>query len=89
MASTISTPGITGKSGKWPGKNGSLWVTFLMPTIALGFQFDDAIHQQNGIPVRQDVPDFVDIQNGHGVSIITAVDPILRQVKSVTRRDVA
>ncbi len=33
MASTIRTPGMTGSIGKWPGKKGSLWVTFLMPTI--------------------------------------------------------
>ena len=33
MASTISTPGMTGSIGKWPGKKGSLWVTFLMPVI--------------------------------------------------------
>ena len=33
MASTTSTPGITGYSGKWPTKNGSFTVTFLMPTI--------------------------------------------------------
>src|SRR5580700_2709304 len=32
MASTIITPGITGKSGKWPLKKGSFAVTFLMPT---------------------------------------------------------
>src|SRR5690606_16445713 len=32
-ASTISTPGITGLPGKWPWKNGSLAVTFLIPTI--------------------------------------------------------
>src|SRR5712691_11917286 len=33
IASTINTLGMTGKSGKWPEKNGSLTVTFLMPTI--------------------------------------------------------
>ena len=36
MASMISTPGITGKSGKWPVKNGSLSVTFLIPTMRSG-----------------------------------------------------
>ena len=35
MASMISTPGITGSDGKWPWKNGSLMVTFLMPTALL------------------------------------------------------
>jgi hypothetical protein len=34
MASTTSTPGITGRCGKCPGKNGSLMVTFL---IAVSF----------------------------------------------------
>jgi hypothetical protein len=29
IASSISTPGITGRCGKWPVKNGSLMVTFL------------------------------------------------------------
>ena len=33
MASTISTPGITGLSGKCPWKNGSFTVTHLMPTM--------------------------------------------------------
>src|SRR5579859_1144738 len=33
MASTISTPGMMGYPGKWPAKNGSLMVTFLMATI--------------------------------------------------------
>ena len=33
MASTISTPGMTGSIGKCPWKKGSLWLTFLMPTM--------------------------------------------------------
>ena len=32
IASMISTPGITGSTGKCPWKCGSLTVTFLMPT---------------------------------------------------------
>ena len=32
IASMISTPGITGSTGKCPSKCGSLTVTFLMPT---------------------------------------------------------
>ena len=36
MASTISTPGITGMRGKCPWKKGSLTLTFLMP-MALTF----------------------------------------------------
>ena len=35
IASMISTPGITGSDGKWPWKNGSLMLTFLMPTALL------------------------------------------------------
>ena len=32
IASVNSTPGITGFPGKWPWKNNSLNVAFLMPT---------------------------------------------------------
>ena len=32
-ASICKTPGITGLPGKCPGKNHSLYVTFLTPTI--------------------------------------------------------
>ena len=32
IASMIRTPGITGSTGKWPSKCGSLTVTFLSPT---------------------------------------------------------
>ena len=35
MASTISTPGMTGSSGKCPTKNGSFIVTFLMPATSV------------------------------------------------------
>ncbi len=34
-ASITSTPGITGKPGKWPGKNGSFIVTFFSARISL------------------------------------------------------
>ena len=34
-ASIISTPGITGLCGKWPLKNSSLTVTFLMAVMVL------------------------------------------------------
>ena len=70
MASMISTPGITGKSGKWPTKNGSLMVTFLMPTMRSGFQFLDAIHQQERIAVRKDVADPLNIHDWHAVSLL-------------------
>ena len=36
-ASSISTPGITGRLGKWPWKNGSLMLTFLMARMCLPF----------------------------------------------------
>src|SRR6185503_19489084 len=36
-ASMIITPGITGRCGKWPGKNGSLYVTFLSARMLLPF----------------------------------------------------
>ena len=32
-ASIMRTPGMMGFPGKWPGKKGSLKVTFFMPTI--------------------------------------------------------
>ena len=35
MASTIRTPGITGRVGKWPVKYGSLIVTFLSVRMVL------------------------------------------------------
>ena len=35
IPSISSTPGITGRPGKWPRKNGSLMVTFLIATIRL------------------------------------------------------
>ena len=31
-----------------------------------GFEFDDAIDQQKRVAMRQDLPDLVNIQNGHG-----------------------
>jgi len=34
-ASMISTPGITGKRGKWPTKKCSFMVTFFMATMLL------------------------------------------------------
>ena len=35
MASSWSTPGMIGWPGKWPGKKGSLMVTFLTPVHLL------------------------------------------------------
>ncbi len=36
-ASSISTPGITGRLGKWPMKNGSLMVTFFTALMRTPF----------------------------------------------------
>jgi hypothetical protein len=33
---------------------------------AFGLEFDDSIHQQKRVPMRQYSPDLVNIQNGHG-----------------------
>jgi len=40
-ASTISTPGMIGNPGKWPLKNGSLMVTFLIATM-LSLRFNSS-----------------------------------------------
>ena len=48
MASTISTPGITGSSGKWPTKNGSFIVTFLMPATDEESQWKMRSTSRNG-----------------------------------------
>src|SRR5688572_20602667 len=37
IASTMSTPGITAMWGKWPGKKGSLAVTFFRATMRASF----------------------------------------------------
>ena len=38
----------------------------LDPDDAFGFHFYDAVHQQKRVAMRQNRPDIVDIQNGHG-----------------------
>ena len=53
IASTISIPAY-GAPGKWPSKNGSLSVTFLMPTPIYGFVIDYSIDEQERIAMRQD-----------------------------------
>ena len=58
----ISTAGMIGWPGKWPWKNGSLMVTFLMPSIALPSSMrGDAVHQQERVAVRHDVHDRRDV----------------------------
>ena len=64
MASSISTPGITGRCGKWPTKNGSLMVTFFSALMLLPFSYrQHAVHQQERIAVRQLLEDFVDVHH--------------------------
>jgi len=56
MASTISTPGMMGRLGKCPAKNGSLMVTFLMATIrCLRWISTTRSISKKGKRVRQDV----------------------------------
>ena len=61
-ASRIITPGITGRCGKWPGKNGSLIVTFLSARMRLaGRALEHAIDEQEGIAMRQPAHHLVDV----------------------------
>ena len=55
MASTIRTPGMTGKSGKWPLKKRLVASDVLDADDALGFQLDDAVDQQKWVAMRQNV----------------------------------
>ena len=48
MASTMSTPGMTGSSGKWPTKNGSFIVTFLMPATSVSSRWKMRSTSRNG-----------------------------------------
>ena len=62
MASSISTPGITGRCGKWPTKNGSLIVTFFSALMRLPFSIvEHPVHQQERVAVRQQLEDLVDV----------------------------
>ena len=62
-ASMIMTPGITGRCGKCPGKNGSLAVTFLMRADALALDaLEHAVDQQERIAMRQQAHDAHDVE---------------------------
>ena len=53
-ASIISTPGMTGLCGKWPLKNSSLTVTFLMAVMRLAqFDVQHPVDQQQRVAVWQ------------------------------------
>ena len=62
IASRISTAGMIGRPGKWPWKNGSLIVTFLMPsTDRPSSMLRDAVDEQERIAVRQQFHDRGDV----------------------------
>ena len=64
IASTISTPGMTGCPGKCPAKNGSLIVTFLRATIRFPASISsDAVHEQERIAVRNASEDRPDVHH--------------------------
>ncbi len=72
-ASRMITPGSTGRCGKCPGKNGSLTVTFLSARIDLpGNALEHAVHEQEGIAMRQPAHHFVDVHRqrfGHPLAL--------------------
>ena len=60
IASTISTPGITGRSGKWPGNHQSSSRTRYARDDALaGLELDHLVEQEERLAVRQDRLDLV------------------------------
>jgi glutamate carboxypeptidase len=48
---------------------------------AFRLHLDNAVHQQERVAMGQNFPYFVDIQDGHGSRIISAVDSILSQIE--------
>ena len=63
IASTCSTPGITGCPGKCPWKNGSLIVTCLTAVIFVSpSRADDPVDHQERVAVRQQAHDLVDVE---------------------------
>ncbi len=62
IASISSTPGTIGWPGKWPWKNSSLIVKFLIATIrCFELDLEHAVDQQHRIAVRQDRLDPADV----------------------------
>jgi hypothetical protein len=70
----ISTPGITGRDGKWPWKNGSLIETFLMPTRAFaGHHVDHPVDHEERIAVRDHRHHALDVDGQAGDRALVAV----------------
>jgi hypothetical protein len=60
----ISTPGMTGLCGKWPGKEGLVDGHILEAHGTLAeLDLDDPIHKQEGISMRDVLLDFVDVDD--------------------------
>ena len=67
IASTISTPGITGRSGKWPGNHQSSARTSLVrDDLPAGLELDHLVEQQERVAVRQDRLDLVLAERDRG-----------------------
>ena len=65
--SMSSTPGITGAPGKWPSKNSSDPVTFLMATMPPGrIVLDDAVHEDEGVLGGDLADERCDVDGFHG-----------------------
>ena len=50
--------------------NGSLAVTFLMPTIRSGSNSSDRVDQQEGVAMRENLPNRVDVEQWHAVPLL-------------------
>ena len=59
-------PASPGKSGKMAGEIRLVHCDVLDADDAILFQFDDGIHQQHRIAMRQNVANRLDVQEGHG-----------------------
>ncbi len=60
---SASTPGMTGLPGKWPWKNGSLMVTFLIAgSRLLAIHIDQLVDEQERIAMRQKLHDARDVR---------------------------
>ena len=63
IASMIRTPGMMGRPGQCPWKNGSLTLTFLIATSdGSGPDLEHPVDQQHGIAVGKDLDDPLDIE---------------------------
>ena len=75
IASTISTPGMTGRFGKCP-RNGSIHRHVFDPDTHV-LEFNDAVYQQERIAMREDLLDRLNIENGHWCRNYNVTDPVL------------